>query len=161
MDKGVRLPVNEGPTPQEPAFFRELDSDSNPEIGGLNRENFAQLGDWYEARMADGCGFAYRIGVKEGVRDSEGDLATAMIMFWLPFARGRKPDDAAIKSLENVARRIVTATIVQYSNFYDNLVGMLCSPPKYMIDDLKKDRPYAQFLTSPQHSCPGKSEPGK
>jgi hypothetical protein len=146
--KKITLPVNEGPESNGPVEFRRFEDHDNLELGSLDRDAFTHLGGWYSAMAPDNYGFAYRIGIKEGVRDSEGDSATLMIMFFLPLARkGLKLDDIQLKNLESKAKTVLELSVMQASSGYDNLLGTLVSPPKYMVDDFQRDAPYAKIVS--------------
>lgn len=144
----VMLPVNEGPMPSAPSEFTRFDPKTNPiEFGSLDRSAFSQLGDWHNALMKDGTGISYRVGVKERVKDSEGDLATALIMFWLPISeRGMKLDDSAIKALRIKAQYVLEQTVLLSSNDTANLIGALMNPPDYMIEDYLRAAPQTRVV---------------
>jgi len=142
------LPTNEGPVPNGPTEFRRLDPKQHiPELEDISRESFVHLGDWYSAMREDGCGVAYRIGVKEDVIDSDGDPATAMIMFFTPIAqRDKWIDDAKSSHLEGMARRVLEAAVIQASAIYGNVMGVLRHPPEYMLGDLKRENPEVRII---------------
>ena len=137
---GFQLPVNEGPVPIEPAIFRRFQPDEFPiEIGSLEREAFSYLGDWYQAMRPDGYGVAYRVGVKEGITDQEGDLADLLILFGTPLAkRGLEVSDDIADVLCKQSGTAMEMMVMQASNSHANLLAILMQPPDYMFRELQE-----------------------
>src|SRR3989344_571600 len=101
------------------------------EIGSLERYALSYLGDWKTVKSKkEHFGFYYRMGIKDGVIDADGDPATAILHFVAPFIREGHAMTPQIQATldQRVARAIQLSTIV-LSQTVDNTIGIRVSPP--------------------------------
>jgi hypothetical protein len=135
-----QIPVNEGPVPIKPAEFRKFEQGELPiKIGNIERKDFSYLGDWYQMMRPDGYGIAYRIGIKEGIIDQEGDLGDLLIIFGTPVAKhGLEISNDLVSVLYKQLGSVMQTAVMRASNSHDNLLATLMPPPDYMIKELQE-----------------------
>jgi len=133
------IPASEGPMPQDPKLFREFYQADFPfDIGGLERDAFTYLGDWGIFMSDDGYGIAYRLGIKYGIIDQEGDPTTLFLHFGLPIKRKETTwnDEAIGRQYENF-KKVIKDSTVMFAEVLDNVTAFNPNPPEYMIRELK------------------------
>jgi hypothetical protein len=117
----------------------EFAGDALPfEIGSLERTALTYLGDWQTVKYREQpFGFYYRLGIKEGVIDADGDPATVLLHFAAPFAKeGHAITPQMQATLEQNLVMLIRTSTVAVSQIVDNAVGVRVSPPDYMLREL-------------------------
>ncbi|MBT5023077.1 hypothetical protein HOK51_08195 [Candidatus Woesearchaeota archaeon] len=112
------------------------------DLGSLEREAFTYLGEWRSAmKQGKDYGFAYRMGIKENVVDSEGDPATLIMYFVNPLVeRGTVLSVEDNKDLiKNIKTLVSMTSLIQQMRYGENSVVCTLPPPEYMLNELLKD----------------------
>lgn len=111
------------------------------DIGSLEREQFAHLGDWhiFRGRKAD-YGLAYRIGMKTGTAP-DGAPMYVWIHFNTPLSnRGRELRKNELADIQEILRYAIKNTTDVWARKHPNtrVVSIDCpDPPEYMIKELE------------------------
>lgn len=137
-----KMPLNEGPVPTEPIVVKRFaPGESGRDFTKIKREELSSLGEWRQAIDQSGYGVAYRIGIKDGVRDSDGDLASLVLFYAIPIAkRGMEMTEAIKEKQYAAARKVMELSVLQMSMNPDcpPIVAALISPPEDICKGLKE-----------------------
>ncbi len=108
------------------------------EIGSLERHALSYLGDWKTVKKGEEhFGFYYRMGIKEGVIDADGDPATVFLHFIAPFTKeGHAMTPQIQTTLDQRLAQVIQLSTVALSQAVDNAIGIRVSPPDYMLREL-------------------------
>lgn len=108
------------------------------EIGSLERHALSYLGYWKRVKnREEHFGFHYRMGIKEGVIDADGDPATVFLHFVAPFTKEGHPMTPQIQAtLDQRLAQMIQVSTIALSQAVDNAVGIRISPPDYMLREL-------------------------
>jgi len=135
-------PVNEGPIPNDPFRVRLFDSrEAYLNINCLEKGSFDYLGEWRVGMNPEGNGIAYRMGVREGVVDDEGDRATLIMHFACPLlSKGVKMDMEELqrKFEESMRQMMEISTIQIYQKTRHNVMSVKPDIPPWMMQDLEE-----------------------
>jgi hypothetical protein len=109
------------------------------ELGDLSRNSFAYLGQWQHERYQDGTGWAFRLGIKKGVIDSEGDPATLMVLFPVGLVpKGYTPRESLEAKLKAASRAVVERLTIAAAQTYDNVMTVVQNPSEEMLRELEE-----------------------
>jgi hypothetical protein len=109
------------------------------DIGSLESDAFNLLGEWQEFVRPDGYGLIYRLGIKDGLVDHEGDPMRLFCFFAAPIGtNGKKVTPEIAKEINGALQRLIHQSSLHFSASHDNVVCMHVTMPAYMIEDLKQ-----------------------
>lgn len=124
----------------EPTRLRIFGKGESPVEIALRKEDFDYLGEWkiFGLKDAPGYDFAYRLGLREKVRDDEGDLTDLAVYFYNPLVkRGFKlTREIERKYLEILSQTIHLSTLIMYQTSGKNTLSCLMRAPRWMTEDL-------------------------
>lgn len=137
-----KMPLNEGPVPTEPIVVKRFaPGESGRDFSKIKREELSYLGEWNRVMEQEGYGVMYRLGIKDGERDSDGDLASLVLFYAVPFAkRGMEMTSTIEERLYAGVRNVMEQSVLRMSMNPDcpTIVAALVAPPEYMLKELKK-----------------------
>jgi hypothetical protein len=142
MPKEFKVPLLEGQTSTGETTVRLFSNGEFPvKIGSLEREAFTTLGDWNMAMNKKGYGMAYRMGIKEGLIDDEGDPTSAVMFFLSPLAERGLPMTPAIakQQYEQFAYVAKIFTLQAQQLYGGNILSLTPQTPKWMFDELTEE----------------------
>lgn len=122
-----------------PYEFTEFSSGQLPfDLGNLEREALSYLGEWKKFQESGApFGFYYRMGIKQGVIDADGDPATVFLHFVAPFTKGGQVMTPQIQTtLDQKLTQMIQKSTITFSQEVDNAIGIRVSPPDYMLREL-------------------------
>lgn len=139
MSRIIPLPINEGPEPSNPSFLKIMSHEEFPfDPGNLERDAFTYLSEWTQVTHAPGYGIAYRIAVKTGMPDPDGDLSDLLILFGSPIHNKYLPFDQTIEhKLYDKMQFIMQAEVVKHAHVEKPIIGIVMDPPPYMFEELE------------------------
>jgi hypothetical protein len=77
------------------------------------------------------------MGIKEGVKDAEGDPATVFLHFAAPFTKEGHTMTPQIEAIiDQALARLIHLSTVAFSLSVDNAIGVRALPPEYMLKEL-------------------------
>ena len=128
-----------GEDSEGPYELAEFSGDKLPfEIGSLERHALTYLGDWRKFQQrGEHFGFYYRMGIKQGVMDADGDPATVFLHFVAPFTKeGHAMTPQVQATIDKGLVRLIQTTTVAFSQVTGNAVGVRAQPTEYMVREL-------------------------
>ena len=141
MPREYKIPPPEGPAPKEPSRVRVFQPNEMPvEIGSLEREALSYIGKWNIFMDKQGYGIAYRLAVKEGLKDDEGDPVTLVLHFASPIARrGLKMTPEIVQQHYEKLRQVMQIFTMQaHQSYGENILSISPEPPKWMMGELEE-----------------------
>jgi hypothetical protein len=118
----------------------ELEKDKCPiKLGSLEKQAFSYLGNWHLFMNKKGYGLAHRLGTKENILDSDGDLATLFLHFYSPIAKRelKMTKEIVDKQVELLRRNINTFTM-KAQETYGSVISICTNPPEWMFKELNE-----------------------
>lgn len=109
------------------------------DLRNLSRDFFDYLGEWGVLRAGGAYGLAYRMGVKDGLTDSEGDPMELYLHFGCPVSR--KGHTITPEQIEDMHGYLITtiALVTRVRSLArpnTAVVSIELDPPEYMIREL-------------------------
>lgn len=143
MPREIYIPAKEGPRPSDPSRLRIFDeSEGFPfDFGDLTPDSFSFLGEWrfFENQQSDQLGFAYRLGVKEGIIDDEGDATTVIFHFIQPtMTSGQTISDEAFGKMHIMLEKVMQIFAVKAHEAYgENITSIALDAPEWMVEEVQ------------------------
>lgn len=121
-------------------FLLSEHTDKEFDLGDLSRRAFSYLGDWKLFMNQNGYGMAYRLGVKSGFTDNEGDPMEFYIQFGLPVSRKnheltQEEVEKAYDALKTVTKTASALWGLTHPNL--RVIAAIAKPPEYMVKELE------------------------
>lgn len=141
MPREYILPLFESQNSSGPTRVSFYPSEETPyELGSLEKSAFSSMNNWSIALDENGYGFAYRLGIKKGFKDSNGEDVEISIHFAKLLSSGAKEMNLEIANEKfNILRDMMNNyTLTMCQKFGKNTFSIFREPPEWMLKELSE-----------------------